>query len=172
MFRIVKDIVKGKVKMTLGRPLNGGERFLLISLFSRVDRVATLLVPSNVHPQLLDPNYDFVRLTSSVEANLELFTILRERFPQVDAAMPASWLGLAGCGQVEMGTTMRISPMIEPSPEIYALDTKSFEELELPKMEGFLKTQIDLCVEIQDRYPEMMSPPIIEGSFDLAILLR
>ncbi|GAH62109.1 unnamed protein product, partial [marine sediment metagenome] len=101
MFRIVKDIVKGKVKMTVGRSLNGGERFLLISMFSRVDRVATLLVPSNVHPQLLDPNYDFVRLTSSVKANLELFTILRERFPQVDAAMPASWLGLAGCGQVE-----------------------------------------------------------------------
>lgn len=172
MFRIIKDIVKGKVKMTVGRPLNGGERFLLISLFSRVDRVATLLVPSNVHPQLLDPKYDFVRLTSSVEANLELFDILRERFPQVDAAMPASWLGLAGCGQVEMGTTMRISPMIEPSPEIYALDTKSFEELELPKMEGFLKTQIELCAEINDRYPEMMSPPIIEGSFDLAILLR
>ncbi|MEE9378320.1 MAG: uroporphyrinogen decarboxylase family protein [Candidatus Lokiarchaeia archaeon] len=172
MFRIIKDILKGKVKMTLGRTLSGAERFLLTSLFSKIDRVATLLVPSNVHPQLLDPDYDFVRLTNNVEANLELFTILRERFPNVDAAMPASWLGLAGMGQVEMGTTMRITPMVEPSPDIYALEKMSLEELELPKMEGFLKNQIELCVEIQDRYPEMTSPPIIEGSFDLAILLR
>ena len=172
MFRIITNILKGKVKMTVGRPLNGTQRFLLTSLFSKIDRVATLLVPSNVHPQLLDPDYDFVRLTNNVEANLELFAILRERFPNVDAAMPASWLGLAGMGQVEMGTTMRISPMVEPSPDIYALDKKSLEELELPKMEGFLKNQIDLCVKTQERYPEMMSPPILEGSFDLAILLR
>ena len=172
MFRIIKDIVKGKLKMTLGRPLTGSERFLLTSLFSKIDRVATLLVPSNIHPQLLDPDYDFVRLTNNWEANLELFAIMRERFPNVDAAMPASWLGLAGMGQVEMGTTMRISPMIEPSPDVYALDKMSLEELELPKLEGFLKNQIELIVETQERYPEMNSPPIIEGSFDLAILLR
>ena len=158
--------------MMVGRNLTGAQRFLLTSMFSKIDRVATLLVPSNVHPQLLDSNYDFVRLTKNVEANLELFAILRERFPNVDAAMPASWLGLAGMGQVEMGTTMRISPMVEPSPDVYALDKMSLEELKLPKLEGYLKNQIDLCVETQENYPEMNSPPIIEGSFDLAMLLR
>ncbi len=172
MFKIVKDIVRGKLKVSRGRPLTGSERFLLVSLFSRVDRVATLLVPSNIHPQLLDPAYDFVRLTKNWEANLELFDILRKRFPTADAAMPASWLGLAGMGQVEMGTTMRISPMVEPSPDVYALDKMSLEDLDLPKLEGFLKNQIELIVGTQDRYPDINSPPIIEGSFDLAILLR
>ncbi len=172
MFRIVKTIVKGMVKAKLGRTLTGSERFLLTSLFSKVDRVATLITPSNVHPHLIDSNYDFVRLTSSVEANLELFEKLRERFPNVDAALPASWLGLAGCGQVEMGTSMRITPMVEPSPDIYALDRCSLDELPMPKMTGYLERQIELCAEVQDRYPEMNSPPIIVGSFDLAILLR
>jgi len=134
--------------------------------------VATLIVASNIHPQLIDPEYDFVRLTSSVEANLELFEKLQERFPNVDAAMPASWLGLAGCGQAEMGTTMRISRMIEPSPEVYALDRFSLDQLTMPEMTGYLKNQIELCAEVQDRYPEMNSPPIILGSFDLATLLR
>ncbi|MFW9970680.1 MAG: hypothetical protein ACFFDF_10805 [Candidatus Odinarchaeota archaeon] len=172
MFRIVKDIVKGKLKMAMGRPITGSERFLLTSLFSKIDRVATLLVPSNIHPKLLDPDYDFVRLTNNWEANLELFAIMRERFPNVDAAMPASWLGLAGMGQVEIGTTMRILAMVEPSPDVYALDKMALEELELPKLEGFLKNQIELIIETQQRYPNMNSPPIIEGSFDMAILLR
>jgi hypothetical protein len=172
MFQIIKNIVRGKVKMSRGRPLTGSERFLLTSLFSRIDRVATLLVPSNIHPKLLDSDYDFVRLTKNWEANLELFDILRKRFPTADAAMPASWLGLAGMGQVEMGTTMRITPMVEPSPDVYALDKMSLEDLELPKLEGFLKNQIELIVGTQKMYPDMNSPPIIEGSFDLAILLR
>jgi uroporphyrinogen-III decarboxylase len=141
-------------------------------MYSKVDRVATLITPSNIHPQLIDKNYDFVRLVSSVEANLELFEKVIERFPNIDAAMPASWLGLAGCGQAEMGTKMKISSMVEPSPEVYALDRISFEDLKLPEMEGFLKTQIELIKAVQSEYPDMNSPPIIEGSFDLAILLR
>ena len=172
MFRIISSIAKGMVKVRFGKPLTGAERFLLASLYSRIDRVATLLVASNIHPQLIDPDYDFVRLTSSVEANLELFEKLRERFPNVDAAMPASWFGLAGCGQAEMGTTMRISRMVEPSPEVYALDRFSLDELAMPEMTGYLKNQIELCAEVQDRYPKMNSPPIILGSFDLAVLLR
>lgn len=172
MFRIIVNIVKGKIKASLGRPLKGSERFLLTSLYSKIDRVATLLVPSNVHPKLIDPEYDFIRLTSSVNANLELFAKLRDRFPNVDAAMPASWLGLAGCGQAEMGTKMRISPMVEPSPEIYALDHCSLDELPMPEMTGYLEKQIELCAEIQNHYPQMNSPPIMLGSFDLAILLR
>lgn len=97
---------------------------------------------------------------------------MQTRFPNVDAALPASWLGLAGCGQAEMGTRMRISPMVEPSPEVYALDRYTLDELSLPEMTGYLKNQIELTASVQDRYPEMNSPPIIVGSFDLAILLR
>lgn len=172
MFRIISTIAKGMFKVRLGKPLSGGERFILASLYSKIDRVATLLVPSNVHPKLIDSDYDFVRLTSDIESNLELFEKLQARFPNVDAALPASWLGLAGCGQAEMGTKMRISPMVEPSPEVYALDRFTLDELSLPEMTGYLKNQIELTAAVQDRYPDMNSPPIIVGSFDLAILLR
>jgi len=170
--RMIATIVRGMAKARLGRPLSGNERLLLTSLYVRVDQVATLLVPSNVHPQLIDPGYDFVRLTASVEANLELFAKLRARFSKVDAAMPASWLGLAGSGQAEMGTTMRITPMVEPTPEVYALDRHNLDELPVPEAKGYLRTQIELCAEIQRRYPEVSSPPIILGSYDLAFLLR
>ncbi|MFX0093967.1 MAG: hypothetical protein ACFFBD_19665 [Candidatus Hodarchaeota archaeon] len=164
--------MKAMLKNKLGRSLNGDERVLLTSLYIRTDRVATLLVPSNVHPQLLDPSYDFIRLTSGIDANLELFEILRKRFPKVDSAMPASWVGLAGTGQAEMGTTMRIDRVVEPSPDIYALDRYTLDELDIPEAKGYLKTQIDLCAEIQRRYPQMNSPPVILGSYDLAFLLR
>ena len=96
MFRIVSTIAKGMIKVRLGKPLIGGERFILASLYSKIDHVATLLIPSNVHPKLIDQDYDFVRLNSDVESNLELFEKLQACFPNVDAAMPASWLGLAG----------------------------------------------------------------------------
>ncbi len=96
MFRIISTIAKGMFKVRLGKPLSGGERFILASLYSKIDRVATLLIPSNVHPKLIDPDYDFVRLTSDIESNLQLFEKLQARFPNVDAALPASWFGLAG----------------------------------------------------------------------------
>ena len=111
-------IIRGIAKQRLGRPLSGHERILLTSLYRRVDRVASLLVPANVHPQLIDQDYDFLRLTASIQANLDLFAKLRARFPDVDAAMPATWLGLAGTGQAEMGTTMRIDPVVEPTPDV------------------------------------------------------
>lgn len=172
MFRIITNLMKGMLKSKLGIPLSGAERFMLTSMYSKVDRIASMLVAGNVHPQLIDSNYDFVRLTSSVEANLELFEKLLERFPNFDGTMTANWLGLAGCGQVEMGTTMRILPLVEPSPAIYALDRNSLEELPMPEMKGYLEKQIQLSAEVQDRYPEIISPPIILGSWDLAMLLR
>lgn len=172
MFRIITNLMKGMLKSKLGIHLSGAERFMLTSMYSKVDRIASMLVAGNVHPQLIDSNYDFVRLTSSVEANLELFEKLLERFPNFDGTMTANWLGLAGCGQVEMGTTMRILPLVEPSPAIYALDRNSLEELPMPEMKGYLEKQIQLSAEVQDRYPEIISPPIILGSWDLAMLLR
>ncbi len=172
MFKIIKNIVKGMVKVRLGRQLSGSERFLLTSLYSKVDRIATLITASNVHPQLIDKDYDFVKLTSNVDANIELFDKLLEKFPNFDAAVPACWLGLAGCGLEEMGTTMRISPIIEPTPHIFALDRMKLEDLSFPKMTGELEKRITLCAEVQDRYPNLNSPPILLGAFDLAILLR
>ena len=172
MFRIITNILKGMAKVRLGRQLSGSERFLLTSLYSKTDRIATLITASNVHPSLIDSSYDFVRLTSSIEANLELFEILLTRFPGFDAAMPASWLGLAGCGLEEMGTTMRISPTIEPTPHVFALDRMSLDQLTFPEMTGFLEKRINLCAEVQDRFPDMNLPPILLGAFDLAILLR
>lgn len=177
MLNIIKTILKGSIKNLIGRELTGSERFLLTSMFIKVDKIATLLTASNVHPKLIDPHYDFIRLTSDVNANIELFKKLREMFPNFDAAMPASWLGLAGCGQVQMGTKMRITKWVEPSPNKYALDVNNIENfdmesIKLPEMKGYLATQVNLCVEIQDKFPEMNSPPIIVGSFDLGVLLR
>ncbi|TXT64633.1 MAG: putative Uroporphyrinogen decarboxylase (URO-D) [Promethearchaeota archaeon] len=171
MFRIIGNILKGKMKTAFGKTLNGDERFILTSLYSKTDRVATLITASNVHPKLIDPNYDFVKLTSSVEANLELFQILQKRFPEFDAAMPASWLGLAGCGLEELGTSMRITPMIEPTPYKFALDKMKRKQLSLPEKTGYLEKQITLLGEVQDRFA-MNAPPIILGAFDLAMLLR
>ncbi len=171
MFRIIVNILKGKAKAAFGKPLNGNERFLLTSLFSKTDRIASAIVANNVHPKLIDQNYDFVKLTSSVEANLELFEILLDRFPFFDACLAPSWLGLAGNGLEELGTSMRITPMVDPTPYKFALDKVSFNELTLPENTGYLEKQIRLICEVQDRYA-MNAPPIILGAFDLAMLLR
>ncbi len=170
MFKIILNILKGKAKAAFGKPLKGDERFLLTSLYSKTDRIATLITASNVHPTLIDPDYDFVKLTESVDANLELLQKLLNRF-DFDAAMPPSWLGLAGCGLEELGTSMRITPMVEPTPYKFALDKVSLNELSLPENTGYLEKQIRLICEVQDRYA-MNAPPIILGAFDLAMLLR
>jgi hypothetical protein len=169
---MVSTIVKSMVKSKLGRPLKGHERFLLTSLYSKVDRVATLIVPPNTHPQLVNPEYDFIRLVNSVEANLELFAELTDRFPNVDAAVPACWMGLAGLGQEVMGTTMRIDPVVEPTPDIYALNRYSLDELALPKAEGTLAKRIELTFEVQKRFPHLTSPPVTNGAYDIAFMLR
>jgi hypothetical protein len=170
--RVVKNILTSMIKSKLGRPLKGHERFLLTSMYSKVDRVATLLVPPNIHPQLIDPEYDFVRLTSSIDANLELFTKLTNRFPTADAAVPACWMGLAGLGQEEMGTTMRIDPIVEPTPDVYALNRYELNELPLPTFQGALKRRIELISEVQTQFPHLTSPPVINGAYDLAFMLR
>ena len=171
MFRIISTILKGKAKAALGKPLDGNERFLLTSLYSKTDRIASAIVANNVHPKLLDQNYDFVKLTESVEANLELFEILLDRFPSFDAALAPSWLGLAGNGLEELGTSMRITPMVDPTPYKFALDKFPLEKLSFPENTGYLEKQIRLICEIQDRYA-MNAPPIVLGAFDLAMLLR
>ncbi|MFQ5832946.1 MAG: uroporphyrinogen decarboxylase family protein [Candidatus Thorarchaeota archaeon] len=170
--RMVSTIIKSMAKAKLGLHLKGHERFLLTSLFSKVDRVATLLVPPNIHPQLINPEYDFIRLTNSAEANLELFAELTDRFPNVDAAVPACWMGLAGLGQEMIGTTMRIDRVVEPTPDVYALDRCDLDELSLPAAEGALGTRIELTAEVQKQFPHMTSPPVINGAYDLAFMLR
>jgi hypothetical protein len=169
---MISTLAKSMVKAKLKRPLKGHERFLLTSLFTKVDRVATLLVPPNFHPQLINPDYDFVRLTSSVEANLELFAELTSRFPTADAAVPACWMGLSGLGQEQVGTTMRIDPVVEPTPDVYALDRMSLEELQLPNAEGSLATRIELLAQVQEQFPHLTSPPVINGAYDFAFMLR
>jgi hypothetical protein len=170
--RLPITVAKGLLKARLHRPLKGNERYLLAAICTPLDRVATGLVAMNVHPRLIDPDCDFVQLVASVEANLDLFVKLRTRFPKVDAIAPVGWLGLLRGGQTEMGTTMRITPNVEPTPEDYALDHYRLDELPMPKAVGYLKTQINLCVEIQRRFPEMPSPPVILGPYDTALMLR
>ena len=60
-----------KHKLNLGT-LTGMERFM-VSAVTLADRAATFLAATNVEPDLVDPKYDYVLLSQSVEANLELF---------------------------------------------------------------------------------------------------
>jgi hypothetical protein len=103
---------------------------------------------------------------------LELFAKLTDRFPLADAAVPACWMGLAGLGQEEMGTTMRIDPIVEPTPDVYALNRYELDDLPLPTLQGSLKMRIELTSEVQTRFPHLTSPPVINGAYDLAFMLR
>ncbi len=66
-----------KHKLHLGE-LTGMERFM-VSAVTLADRASTFLAATNVEPELIDPRFDYVLLSQSVEANLELFGLVRER---------------------------------------------------------------------------------------------
>ena len=88
MATMVKAMVKGKLNPGA---LTGLERFMLTQL-TLPDRVPTMLAATNVEPYLIDEKFNYKMLAESVEANLELFTIVKQRFP-FDVIMVPCWLG-------------------------------------------------------------------------------
>ena len=76
--------------------LTGMERFM-VSAVTLADRAATFLAATNIEPDLVDPRFDYVLLSKSMEANLELFELVRERIKADVVAVPY-WLGLMAVG--------------------------------------------------------------------------
>ncbi len=75
-----------KHKLHLGE-LTGLERFM-VSAVTLADRAATFLAATNIEPDLVDPKFDYVLLSKSVDANLELFGLVRQRIHADVVAVP------------------------------------------------------------------------------------
>ncbi|HNR96696.1 MAG TPA: hypothetical protein PKH89_06930, partial [Anaerolineae bacterium] len=103
MANIALTMAKGllKHKLHLGE-LTGVERFMVGALMLP-DRASTFLAATNVEPDLIDPRFDYELLTQSMEANLELFELVRQRVKADVVAVPY-WMGFMFCGAAELGT--------------------------------------------------------------------
>ena len=53
----------------------------MVSAVTLADRAATFLAATNIEPDLVDPRFDYELLSKSVDANLELFGLVREEDP-------------------------------------------------------------------------------------------
>jgi hypothetical protein len=166
---VLKALIKGKLKIGT---LTGLERFLL-SQFTLPDRVPTMLVATNIEPYDIDPDYDYVQTTSSVEANLELFEKVRQRF-QADTIMVPVWMGLLTVGAAEQGTKFKIDPRRVPYPVEYPIQTiDDVARITIPQqITGFIKMYFNINKEAQRRYPDTLITPVFDGPWDLAMLLR
>jgi hypothetical protein len=166
---VLKALIKGKLRIGT---LTGIERFML-SQFTLPDRVPTMLVATNIEPQDIDPNYDYVKTTSSVEANLELFEKVRQRF-KADTIMVPTWMGLLTVGAAELGTKFKIDPRRVPYPVEHPIRTiDDVARLPIPEQAtGFIKMYFSISKEAQRRYPDTLITPVFDGPWDLAMLLR
>ncbi len=169
MLVMAKAIVKGKLNPGA---LTGLERFMLAQL-TIPDRVPTMLAATNVEPSLIDKKYNYKLLTSSVEANLELFAKVMERFP-FDVIMVPCWLGLMLTGVAELGVQFQIEEHRVP----YAIShpIKGIEDVKKIKpfteATGYFKMTLDIYREAQRRFPNTMITFPNDGPWDLAMLLR
>ena len=165
-----KALVKGK--LGIGE-LNGLERYMLAQI-STPDRVPTFLSATNVEPYLIDKNYDYVRLTQNPEANLELYKILKARFPGFDLMLAPVWMGLLFTGAAELGVRFEIKPDRVPYASDHVIndieDVKKIEPLAEPK--GFFKIYLDTMREAQQSLSDTMVTYTNDGPWDLAMLLR
>jgi len=169
LLTVCKALVKGK--LGIGQ-LTGLERFLL-SQFALPDRIPTLLVATNIEPYEIDEKYDYSITTSSVEANLELFDKVRQRF-QADIIVVPCWMGLLTVGAAELGTRFKIEERRVPYPVSYPIRRREeLDALALPtEPAGYLKMYFDINKEAQRRYPDTLIYPVFDGPWDLAMLLR
>ncbi len=160
-----------KHKLHLGT-LTGIERFM-VSAVTLADRAATFLAATNVEPDLVDPKFDYVLLSESVEANLELFELVRHR-AQADVVAVPYWLGLMSVGAAELGTVFKIEKRRVP----YAVDYPIKKQEDIGKIEipeqatGRLKMVFDINREVQRRYPDSLVVLTLDGPWDMAMLLR
>ena len=166
---VAKALVKGKLH--IGK-LTGLERFILAQLVIP-DRVPTLLAATNVEPKLIDEKYNYTMLSESVEANLELFSRIKERFA-FDVITTPIWLGLMLTGVAELGVKFRIEESRVPYASEHPI--KEIEDVHkiAPPSEpsGYFKMTLDIYREAQKRYPDTLITFPNDGPWDLAMLLR
>ena len=164
-----KALVKGKFNPGA---LTGLERFMLAQL-AIPDRVPTMLAATNVEPALIDKKFNYKLLTSSVEANLELFAKVKERFP-FDVVSVPTWLGLMLTGVSELGVQFEIEEDRVPYAAFSPI--KSIEDVRRIKpfteASGYFKMTLDINREAQRRFSDTMITFMNDGPWDLAMLLR
>ena len=160
-----------KHKLHLGE-LTGLERFM-VSAVTLADRAATFLGATNVEPELVDPRFDYQLLSKSVEANLELFGLVRER-AKADVVGVPYWLGLMGVGAADLGTVFKVEKRRVPYPVDYPIKKEEdIAKIQIPKEPtGYLKMVMDINKEVQNRYPDSLVIITLDGPWDLAMLLR
>ena len=160
-----------KHKLHLGT-LTGLERFM-VSAVTLADRASTFLGATNVEPDLVDPRFDYVLLSQSVEANLELFDLVRQRV-QADVVGTPYWLGLMFTGAAELGTEFKIEKRRVPYAVDYPIKTQEdIAKIRIPdRATGYLKMSFDINKEAQRRYPDSLFMLVADGPWDLAMLLR
>ena len=160
-----------KHKLHLGE-LTGMERFM-VSAITLADRASTFLAATNVEPDLIDPKFDYVLLSQSVEANLELFGLVRQRIKADVVAVPY-WLGLMCVGPAEFGTVFKVEKRRVPYPIDYPIKKpEDITKIKPPQQAtGYLKMVFDINKEAQHRYPDALIMLMMDGPWDLAMLLR
>jgi hypothetical protein len=160
-----------KHKLHLGT-LTGLERFM-VSAVTLADRAATFLAATNIEPDMIDPKFDYVLLSQSVEANLELFDLVRQRVQADVVAMPV-WMGLMNMGPADLGTVFKIEKRRVPYSVEYPIKTEEdIAEIQIPQQpRGYLKMYFDISKEVQRRYPDSLCMLSFDGPWDLAMLLR
>ena len=160
-----------KHKLHLGT-LTGMERFM-VSAVTLADRPATFLAATNIEPDLIDPKFDYELLSKSVDANLELFGLVRQRIHADVVAVPY-WLGLMCVGPAEFGTVFKIEKRRVPYPVEYPIKKQEdIAKIKIPQQAtGYLKMVFDINKEAQRRYPDAIVLVMMDGPWDLAMLLR
>jgi uroporphyrinogen-III decarboxylase len=169
LITVAKALVKGKLH--IGR-LTGLERFILTQI-TVPDRVPTFLVAGNVYPTLIDPKYNYKILTESAEANIELFSRLKERLP-FDVITAPTWGGLLFTGPAELGVKFSIDENNAPYPSEHIIkgmqDVHNIVPLKEPS--GHFKMALDIYRDTQRRHPDTLITYVNDGPWDLAMLLR
>jgi uroporphyrinogen-III decarboxylase len=164
-----KAFLKGKLNP---KALTGLERFMLAQL-TIPDRVPTMLAATNVEPYLIDRAYNYKVLANSVEANLELFAKVKQRFPFDVVAVP-TWLGLMLTGVAELGVQFEIEEDRVPYASAHPIqDIADVQRIKpFTKPSGYFKMTLDINRAAQRRFPDAMITFMNDGPWDLAMLLR
>jgi hypothetical protein len=164
-----KSFFKGKFNP---KALTGLERFMLAQM-TIPDRVPTMLAATNVEPYLMDKAYNYKLLASSVEANLELFAKVKERFPFDVVAVP-TWLGLMLTGVAELGVQFQIDE--ERVPYACAHPIHNIEDVQriapFTEPSGYFKMTLEINQKAQHRFSDAMITFMNDGPWDLAMLMR
>jgi hypothetical protein len=169
MITMGKALVKHKLHIGT---LTGMERFMVSSV-TLADRASTFLAATNIEPDLVDPKFDYEMLSKSVDANLDLFGLVRQKIHADVVAVPY-WLGLMCVGPAEFGTVFRIEKRRVPYPVEYPIKKQEdIEKIKIPEeATGYLKMVFDINREAQRRYPDAIVLVMMDGPWDLAMLLR